>query len=104
MLDVRAIMTNRDPKNPYKFNGVSYAPEVLSRVMRSPEDVVRVIAEAKVVHEVTHEQILERTGMAETDLCELEQEGRGTMANLLQVLDAVGVSPVTLPCPANGMR
>lgn len=104
MLDVRSLLTNPDPQNPYKFDGVNYAPAVLNRVMRTPADVVSVIAEAKVVHDVTDEQILERTGIDPEALRAATQEGLCSLPNLLCVLEAVGVNPVVLPYPTDGMR
>ena len=43
------LFVNPDSVDPYRFDGVSYAPQVMDRVMRTPADVVRVIAQAEAV-------------------------------------------------------
>lgn len=91
------MFVNPDPVDPYRFNGVSYAPRVMDRVMRTPEDVVRVMAQAKVVRSMSTDDVARAARVARDEVAKLERSGIGKTASLLAVMKALGVNPVTVP-------
>lgn len=91
------LLVNPDPVDPYRFDGVSYAPRFMDRIMRTPADVIHVIRQAKAVRSMETEDIVTRSGVSPEEVLRFEQEGTGTTQSLFSVLGALGVRPVTMP-------
>ena len=92
-----AAYTKPDPMNPYMFNGVSYAPKRYGRVFRTSDDVIRHIAQAKVVRNLDDDGVASRTGLPRETIERLATKGEGSLDDFLTVTDALGVSPVCVP-------
>ncbi len=91
------LFVNPDPVDPYRFDGVSYAPQVMDRVMRTSADVVRVIAQAEAVRGMGADDVARAVCVGLDEVEEFERSGNGRTASLLAVMEALGVNPVTVP-------
>ena len=92
-----ATYSNPDSNDPYLFNGISHAPQTYSRVFRTPEDVVRHLAQAKITRRMDDADIIARCGVSADDLARLISCGEGSPDTFLAVTEALGISPVHMP-------
>lgn len=95
------FLAHQDPDNPYvSTTGVGHVPSRLGRRMRTPRDVVRAAQEASRLYGITAEDVAKATGLTLTVVKDVMEHGRGTMGDVLDVMEALRVSPSAIPGPS----
>ncbi len=83
--------------NEYDFPGSSGIPSPLCRRANNCEQLVDVLDEAAFYREMDAQDIAEASGVPAERVDELMRFGRGSVGDLLDVLDALDVEACTIP-------
>lgn len=96
--DIELTMTP-DGVNPYVVNGRNLVPDVLWRVMDTPDALSGAIRQVMRYRNMAALEVASRAGLASSEADEVIERGTGTISSVMAVLNALGIKPVTLPGP-----
>lgn len=94
---ILTCLANQDATNPYILDGIDFTPPVVSRAMLTYEDVRDTLREAMVIHNLKMSDVLAAVTIPPERVDAILSTGVGNITEYMQLFDAVGVNPVTIP-------
>lgn len=94
-----ALSMPEDGSNPYIYNGHDSTPARFRRVMSTPEKMVRTLGNCMRWHGLVEADIVGRTGLDHAIVRTVIQEGRGSLDDVIAVLEAADIVPLVVPDP-----
>lgn len=85
--------------NPYVGPGLAGVPDVLSRIMETPEKLASTIDEVMFYRGMEREDVVKNSGLPIEIVNEVLDNGTGFVNDVLLVLETVGIRPVAIPGP-----